>query len=59
MVERYTYEHYTLLGVINVKITEDSARDALFGEEFKKAAADFQTEETFKTVFSADIVEVS
>jgi len=42
-----------------VKITEDTARDALFGEEFKKAAAEFQTEETFKTVFSADIVEVS
>jgi len=42
-----------------VKITEDSAGDALFGEEFKKAAAEFQTEETFKTVFSADIVEVS
>ena len=38
-VEVYTYEHYNLTGNVVIKITEDTAQDAVLGEEFAEEAS--------------------
>lgn len=38
-VELYTFEHFSLSGLVNIKITEDTAEDAELGEEFAEQAA--------------------